>query len=160
MPVVVAHSAVLEHATNSGGDAVRLGLWTGGVLLFAMTSTSFAQTPVSQDMFQLRNTGDLIALCSSNQSDPLFTASVNFCHGYVLGVIHVLEREEAAAPKARMFCMPNPMPTRQDGITNFIGWGRDNPGQMSTHPSDGVATFMTQRYPCPRQTPTGRRSGQ
>jgi Rap1a immunity proteins len=139
---------------------VRPGVWIGGVLLCAMTSTGFAQNQVSQDMFQLRNTGDLVALCSANQPDPLFTPAINFCHGYVLGVFSVLQVEEAAAPKARMFCMPNPMPTRQDGITNFVAWARANPGQMSGRPEDGVARFLSQRYPCPQQGSTGRRTGQ
>src|SRR5258708_5741456 len=108
---------------------MRLGVWISGVLLCATTSTGFAQDRVPQDMFQLRNTGDLVALCSAAPSDPLYTAAVNFCHGFALGVFKVLQQEGAASRAGQIFCMPDPPPTRQEGITDFISWGHSNPGQ-------------------------------
>jgi len=44
---------------------------------------------VTEDQFGLRNTGDLAALCSASATDPLYTAALNFCHGFGAGTYGV-----------------------------------------------------------------------
>ena len=105
---------------------------------------------VSEDTFQVRNTADLVELCSATQSDPLFTAAINFCHGFGVGTVRVLEEQEMANPSRRLFCLPNPMPTRNEGVARFVQWARANPNQMGQPATDAIAVFLSQQYPCPR----------
>jgi hypothetical protein len=108
-----------------------------------------AEAAVTEDQFQVRTTGDLLALCSVAPADPLRTASINFCHGFGVGVYQVLQEQAAARPSMRFFCVPEPTPSRNDAIAGFVQWARAHPGEMSQLPADGLARFLAQQYPCP-----------
>jgi hypothetical protein len=97
----------------------------------------------------VRNSGDLADLCSAAQTDPLYTAAVNFCQAFVLGVFRVLQEEEAAGPRVHMFCPTNPMPTRSEAVASFVQWVRVDPSRSTLSGTDGVAAFLAQRYPAP-----------
>jgi hypothetical protein len=43
---------------------------------------------VARDNFLLRNTQDLIELCTVKDNDPLRDAAIAFCHGYGVGAYH------------------------------------------------------------------------
>ena len=102
---------------------------------------------VTEDTFQLRSTGDLLELCSVTPQDRLGTAALNFCHGFGTGVFRVLqELQSGRGPK--MFCTPDPMPTRSDALTAFVAWGKANPGKLDLPPQDGVMAFLSSQYPC------------
>ena len=103
---------------------------------------------VTEDMFRVRNTGDLIELCSATQPDPLYTAAVNFCHGFAVGAFNVLYEEEMARQSHRLFCIPNPMPSRNDGIARFVQWAQANPNQMAQPATDSIAAYLSQQFPC------------
>jgi hypothetical protein len=105
---------------------------------------------VTQDTFLLRSTGDLIELCTAAASDPMGTAALNFCHGFSLGVYRVLDEMEMAH-KIRGFCMPDPMPTRNEALAGFVQWAKANPDELATSPQDGIAAFLEKQYPCPRR---------
>ncbi len=102
---------------------------------------------VTQDLFQVRSTGDLVDLCTAAPSDPMGTAALNFCHGFGVGAYRVLE-ELNRARKQPMFCMPDPMPTRNEAVASLIQWAKANPDQLNTAPQDGVAAFLSSQYPC------------
>ncbi|HTH98190.1 MAG TPA: Rap1a/Tai family immunity protein [Stellaceae bacterium] len=103
---------------------------------------------VTQDDFTVRSTGDLIDLCSASPSEPMGTAALNFCHGFGLGVVRVLQELGRPSP---MFCMPNPPPTRNEAVASFVQWGKSNPSQLNTPAQDGVAAFLAAQYPCTGQ---------
>jgi Rap1a immunity proteins len=117
--------------------------------LSAAASVGVARGEVVQDNFLVRNTGDLLALCSAPQSSPLYTAAVNFCQGFAVEVFRVLEAENAARGLQGLFCTPNPMPTRNQAIAAFVQWVRENPNQMAHPPADGIAAYLAHQYPCP-----------
>jgi Rap1a immunity proteins len=121
-----------------------------GLALCLGISTASAHAAVTQDSFLLHNTGDLVDLCSAAQSDPLYTPAVNFCHGFAVGVFQVLQEEEMAKASRHMFCPANPMPSRNEGIANFVKWVSGDPGRAALRPADAIATFLTQQFPCPR----------
>lgn len=119
-------------------------------LLFVVAAPGLARANLTQDSFLLRNTTDLVDMCSATQSDPLFTAAVNFCQGFLVGVFRVLHEEDMARQSRRLFCLPEPVPTRNQGIASFVQWAKANPGQMNLQPADSIASFLSQQYPCPR----------
>ena len=71
---------------------------------------------VTEDMFQVRDTSDLVGLCSAGQADPLYVAAIHFCQGFGSGAYGVASEYEAARSRARMFCPPGadrrPLPVR------------------------------------------------
>jgi hypothetical protein len=70
------------------------GVLFGAVLVIA--GTTVAAAAVTESEFPPKTVRDLIAICAPDQSDPLVTAAVNFCHGYAEGAVDV---EEAPSPK-------------------------------------------------------------
>lgn len=134
---------------------MKITRWISALILCALTLPGSAQAQrLTRDTFLLRNSGDLIALCSANSSDPLYTAAVNFCQGFVVGVVRVLNEEDSARGAARLFCLPEPPPSRDQGIAGLVQWAKARPDQMGRQPADTVAAFLAQRFPCTSSTPS------
>jgi hypothetical protein len=129
---------------------MRSSKWSCALALCLGVSAGSAQAAVTQDTFLLRNTGDLTDLCSAAQSDPLYTAAVNFCHGFTVGVFRVLQEEDMAKQSRHLFCLPNSTQSRNEGIANFVQWAKADPGRSALQPADAIATFLAQQFPCPR----------
>ena len=138
---------------------MRIARWLSMVALcgLALPGPARAQQ-LTPDRFLLRNTADLIALCSAAPNDRLYTAAVNFCQGFVVGVVRVLNEEDMARGARRMFCLPEPPPSRNQGIVDLVQWATSMPDQMNRQPADTVAEFLAQRFPCANSTrPRGAR---
>jgi len=118
-------------------------------MLSAFATAAVVQAAPSEQTFMVRTTGDLADLCSYNSpTDPMMTASANFCQGYIVGVYHVLtEVEQARTPKPA-FCVPNPPPTRNQTIAEFVKWARASPNDSALPAADGVFKFFVGRFPC------------
>jgi Rap1a immunity proteins len=129
---------------------MQMKYWLPAAALCAAAATGTGRAAVTEDNFLARTTGDLVELCSAAQPDPLFTAATNFCHGFALGVFRVLEVEDMARRSRHLFCLPNPPPTRSEGIASFVQWAKANPKEMSQPAADGIATFLSRQFPCPR----------
>jgi hypothetical protein len=123
-----------------------------GILVLALVGMlPTAAAAVTEDNFTLRNTGDLVALCSAAPSDPLMTPALNFCDGFAVGVYQVLQAQQAALRSGPWFCVPNPTPTRTQTVAAFVQWANANPQSMSQPAADGIAQFLGQRFPCARK---------
>jgi hypothetical protein len=122
--------------------------WLAGIAMCAAAFPAAGHAAVTEDTFQLRTTGDLIELCSVAPSDPMGTAALNFCHGFALGVYRVLEVENAARRMGKLFCIAEPLPTRNQAIADFVQWAKAAPEVMSQAPADGVTGYLTKKYPC------------
>jgi hypothetical protein len=125
--------------------------WLSALAVLAAASAGSAHAAVTEDNFLLRHTGDLIALCSSGKSDPMYTAATNFCHGFAVGVFRVLREVDTARRSSPFFCMPDPQPSRNEGIANFLQWASADPKRADQPPQDAIAAFLAQQYPCPRK---------
>jgi len=113
----------------------------------AMLAGSLPAQAVTQDEFLVRRTRDVIALCSAAETDPLYTAAIHFCHGFLLGAFqyHVAAREGLGTKKV---CLPTPQPSRNEGIRNFIDWARDNPQFWDENPVDTMVRFVDLKWEC------------
>jgi hypothetical protein len=119
--------------------AVCCGIWGGA-----------ARAAVAEDTFLLRNAGDLAALCSANQADPLYTAAINFCQGFTVGAFRVLQATVAAQPPPHLFCLKDPLPTRSQAIADLVQWINADPKHAALGAADSLAAFIAEREPCPR----------
>jgi hypothetical protein len=124
--------------------------WLAGIAMCSVALPAAGRAAVTEDTFQLRTTADLIELCSIAPSDPMGTAALNFCHGFALGVYRVLEEEDAAKRMGKLFCIADPLPTRNQAISDFVQWAKASPQVMSEPPADGVTRYLTTKYPCKR----------
>ena len=62
-----------------------------------------------------------------------------------------LQEEDAADPGAKpMFCLPAKGVERTQAISEFVQWASADPSRMAMPAADGVAGFLTARYPCSR----------
>lgn len=104
---------------------------------------------VTEDQFRLRNTGDLAALCAAPATDPLYTAAVNFCHGFGVGAYSILQDVQAAKPSLRLFCVP-PELTRTESVASFVAWAGASAEHAALSATDGVTAFLRETYPCPK----------
>jgi Rap1a immunity proteins len=129
---------------------MRMKRWFPAAALCTMVSTATGHAAVTEDSFLVRSTSDLVDLCTAAQSDSLYTAASNFCHGFGVGVFRVLQEEDMARRTGHMFCMPSPMPTRNEALASFVQWAKANQDQMAQPAHDGIAGFLSQQYPCPR----------
>ncbi len=101
--------------------------------------------------FGARTTGDLVELCVASPDGALGTAADNFCEGFVEGAVAV-ELENMAAWRGRkLFCLPNPPPTRSEAVSQFVAWARAAPERLSQPSTDGLFQFLIEQYPCPQR---------
>jgi Rap1a immunity proteins len=110
---------------------------------------STVRAAVTEDTFKLQTTSDLVELCSTPPSDPMGTAALNFCHGFALGVYRVLV-EENAAKRTHTLCPPNPGPSRNQAVADFVQWAKGDPAIMQQPPADGIAAYIQKTFACPR----------
>jgi len=105
-------------------------------------------TAVTQDTFLIRYTQDLVELCSAPESDPLYPEAISFCYGYLIGAYHYQVALQADPKEKPLFCLPNPAPTRQQGIQMFISWTKQNSQYMGEKAVDTIARFLSTQWPC------------
>ncbi|HKM64507.1 MAG TPA: Rap1a/Tai family immunity protein [Acidisphaera sp.] len=137
---------------------MRIVRWVTALALCAIAAPGVARAAVTQDSFLLRNTADLVDLCTADQSDPTYTPAVNFCHGFALGVFRVLNEEDVARRRRVLFCPKDPTPSRNEAIAAFVAWVKANPAQMDALPADSIAAYLHETYPCPHPAAAARRT--
>jgi hypothetical protein len=92
----------------------------------------------------------LVELCTATPDNAIGTAAVNFCEGFAQGAILVEMQNMAAFRGPKLFCMPNPPPSRNGALSEFVNWARASPDRMAATSTDGLFRFLSERYPCPQ----------
>ena len=126
--------------------------WTAAcLLLLSAMQPGTGHAAVTEDMFQVRDTSDLVGLCSAGQGDPLYVAAIHFCQGFGSGAYGVASEYEAARSRARLFCPPGAerRPSRNAAIAEFVQWADTRPDVMRLPVTDGLLRFLSDRFPCP-----------
>ncbi len=104
---------------------------------------------VSPDDFQVPTTGALVTLCTAPDTDPLYTAARNFCHGFAVGTYRAVATEVAASrSKHKMFCIGDTKITRDQAIAAFVQWASARPKTLESSPTDGITEYLATQYPC------------
>ena len=50
----------------------------------------------------------------------------------------------------KLFCLPNPLPTRNETLREFVQWARASQDRMMEAPTNGLVRFLAERFPCPK----------
>ena len=117
----------------------------GGLVLLA----SGASRAATEANFGANTTGDLVELCTATPDNPIGTAAINFCEGFAQGAVLVEMQNQAAFRGPKLFCMPNPPPSRIQALNDFVNWARSSPDRLTQSSTDGLFRFLSERYPCP-----------
>ena len=128
----------------------RRGMAICSLLLLA-AQPGTGRAAVTEAMFQVRDTSDLVGLCSAGQGDPLYVAAIHFCQGFGSGAYNVASEYEAAHSRGRLFCPPSVehRPSRNTAIAEFVQWANARPDVMRLPVTDGLLRFLSDRFPCP-----------
>lgn len=130
---------------------IRTALTVCATVVCTGLSLAEGQAAVIQDQFPPHTTGDLIALCSAGKDDPMMTAAVNFCNGFVEGAVELALGYESVARKDRQpFCLPTPRPSHNEAVAAFSGWANADPKRLDEPPAIGLVRFLSHQYQCPR----------
>lgn len=126
---------------------MRMRSWITGAVMAYGLGTIAAHAAVDVNAVP-RTTGDLVALCSTPQGDPMQAAAVSFCHGFALGAVTVEIEHQQASRMPKLFCLPDPPPTVQQGIAAFVGWANASPARLAEPAADGLIRYLDETYPC------------
>lgn len=107
-----------------------------------------AQANVTEADFLVKTTQNLVNLCTAKPQDIHYSAAINFCHGYLVGAFHFHHAETANRPELKLVCFPEPAPTRNEAIDQFITWVLKHPEFMNEIPVETEFRFLSQTWPC------------
>jgi Rap1a immunity proteins len=116
-------------------------------LLFLLILPALAGA-VSEDDFRVRTTQNLINLCTAAPNDPLYPQAINFCYGYLVGAFHYYESSVSGPKAARLVCLPDPAPSRNDAVRMFIDWAKAQPQYKEEKPVETEFRFLIEKWPC------------
>ena len=119
-------------------------------LPFAVVPMVATQAALDKDSFLMRNTTDLVELCSATRTDSMNVAAQNFCLGFTVAAFRMLWAEDMARRSDHLLCVPTPQPTRDQVLLNFLLWAKANPALMLRPATDGFRAFINSQYGCVR----------
>ena len=115
-----------------------LGLWLGVVPAGAVTT----------DDFLIVDTQDVVDVCTVPESDPMYAASIAFCHGYLVGAYQYHVALFGAGKSKPVVCLPDPPPTRTQAVERFIAWVKADPARAKQRPADALTQYLVESFPC------------
>lgn len=115
--------------------------------VFLLMPTLASAATELQD-FIVDSTDDIVDLCTTAPDDPLYTAAIHFCHGYLVGA-YAYHNALASGPEGeRLVCFPDPAPSRNAAIDMYVKWAKAHPEKMKESPVDTMFMFLTEKWPC------------
>jgi hypothetical protein len=100
--------------------------------------------------FVLKTTQDLYVVCSTASGDPLYNQAINFCAGYLLGIVSYDDAVSDNKHLHRLVCYP-PTATRDEGIQIFTDWAashQQDQDLMNAPPVLGALRGLGSKWPC------------
>jgi hypothetical protein len=116
--------------------------------LLVLATVPSAGKAADEVNFSAKTTGDLVQLCDPKSDSAIDSAAINFCHGFAQGAVTVEMMHDAGSRTMKLFCLPTPLPSRNEAISEFVKWARAAPGRLDTPAADGLITFLGERFPC------------
>jgi len=110
---------------------------------------SYAQA-IDETRFALKTTEDLYRVCSTAADDPLHLEAINFCEGFLLGVVAYHDAVTDRRNLQRLICYPETV-TRDDGVRAFNEWAATHQTDqqfMNDPPAVGMVRGLAHKWPC------------
>jgi hypothetical protein len=74
-------------------------------------------------VFGLKTTSDLLAVCTTPESDAVHKEAIHYCFGYLEGAVGYHNALSTHKDMKRLTCYPEKT-TREDGVRAFIRWAQ------------------------------------
>jgi len=100
--------------------------------------------------FTLKTTEDLYRVCSVGPDDPLRREALDFCEGFLLGVVGYHDAVTDREHLKPLICYPQTV-TRDQGIQAFVDWATSHQQDqkfMSDPPVFGAVRGLAAKWPC------------
>ena len=113
-----------------------------------MASQAAAQDAGTADLgdFAADTAQDLLDLCSVDPSNSLYVEALQFCYGFIEGMIHYHDR--LVGPDSEPILCPTGQATRQDVVDMYVVFAQANPQFMDEDPADNVVRAALAEWPC------------
>ncbi|MDH3840709.1 MAG: Rap1a/Tai family immunity protein [Chromatiales bacterium] len=122
----------------------KSGVFLGWLLVLA-TAPAVA---VDTTNFEVKTSRDLVALCSTSASDPLYHAAMGYCLGYVDGA-HDYHLSITSGELLKPIACHGPEVTRQQVVDVFLAWSRNNDSLLDKEaPIHGLMRAVSAKWPC------------
>jgi hypothetical protein len=117
-------------------------------LMLVVSIVSLSALAATPDQFRVRSTADLVEICSTPANDPMYAAAISFCHGFAVGAYHYY-LASVSGPEGKSFvCLPDPPPSRTEGVQMFVAWARQNPQYMDEPAVETLFRWLATTWPC------------
>jgi hypothetical protein len=126
------------------GVTVLIAGWLVSEQLRAQTTLSDGYT---LEDFSLRTAGDLVDICTLEQSHPDHVPAKAFCYGFFEGGAHYDDAISTSPTYKKIFCDP-PGTTRTEAVEVFVTYVRANPEYASKAPIDTIFRALVAKWPC------------
>lgn len=120
-------------------------------LLLAIASACLSASPaaaVERDDFLIVDAQDVVDVCTVPESDPLYGASIAFCHGYLVGAYQYHVAIFGHGKSHPVVCFNEPVPTRTEAVERFVAWLKANPAYLKDKAPDAITRYLVETYPC------------
>ena len=120
-------------------------------MLLAVASLWLWPSPgaaVQRDDFLIVDAQDVVDVCTVPESDPMYAASVAFCHGYLVGSYQYHVAIFGHGTSQPVVCFPDPAPSRTQAIDQFLAWLKANPVYLKDKAPDAITRFFVETWPC------------
>lgn len=112
------------------------------VLLALLLGPSAARAVETED-FTVADAQDLVDICSTTTSDPLYGPAIAFCHGYAVGAWQFY-----LGLGRKFVCPPDPTPARQKILQDFLAWAKGHSQYMKDNAAATLFKFLEEEFPC------------
>jgi hypothetical protein len=118
------------------------------LLVVALAGVPAPAPAVTPEEFGVRSGADIVALCSTPASDPLYTAAVHMCHGFGAGTYRTIMAMSGGGRLQPVICPPDPSPSRNEVVQRFVQWAKANERHLAEPAVDVLARFLITQFPC------------
>lgn len=117
------------------------------VMSFMLPAAGWA---VTEKDFEIDTARNLLNLCSAPVSDPMYKEASHMCYGFLLGAYAYHLAQNAGPQGKRLVCLPQPEPSRNEGVAMFVEWLKAHPQFLDEEAVEVQFRFMTEKWPCPK----------
>ena len=122
----------------------------GSIVALAMLACAGAAQAAEEEDFEIKDTSDLVMLCAADPASEVYTAAINFCHGFAVGAFQYYSTLETVAPGNKFVCISEPRMSRNDAIAAFVEWVKPKTELHAKPAVDSLFAWLTATYPCPK----------
>jgi len=123
---------------------------TRAILLAACLglATGLPAVAADDEDFLVATGGDLATLCATGPDNPNHAAAIHMCQGYIVGAHQLHEAAVAPTETGGFYCVPEPLPTRNEVTAGFTDWVSAEPARADLPAIEALMRFAAATYPC------------